>query len=444
MIYDPAISRLETDLAAAPWKVSRPVDVRGGPRTGRFLILGYTQPKMKIQLCLLSGELMPNVIGILHERPDVVIPVTTMEFSAQVARLEAALRAAGCRAEVHDPVTVLPYDLGDCVQSIRRACKEVESLTINWTGGTKIMSHAARTVAESAGARVKALYVNTTDRQVLVEENPSNRQPRVEMLDTARLGLNTLVHILAAGHRVTADGSLDAFRSAHTPAPELEAAAEAIVDARSWEWPDLYKLSEADGAPYRPQRMDHRLLQILETAKIIERASQSGAFFLARESLALPFHLNSPQEENAKFIKGGYLEVFLWSQLKHRGAFDDVAWHIVLNPGQQGRVTELDVAVASEGRFLVVECKGRVDLSDLADLIEEQFARTRRIGRLFGSWILYIHQFKNAYHTHRDQSIIASQEARAREYGGMLLWHDDLAEFPILVASFLNEKHPTG
>ncbi|HNQ74173.1 MAG TPA: DUF1887 family CARF protein [Verrucomicrobiota bacterium] len=392
---------------------------------------------MKTQLCLLSGELMPNVIGILHERPELVIPIVTDQSSQQVKHLEAALRAAGCQARLQDPITVLPYDLADCGKTIGRATSSIDDLTINWTGGTKIMSYAARRIAETKPAR--AIYVNTADRQLLIEDNPQTGAVRSELLDSTRLGLNTLVHILAAGHKVERGSSLTEFRTAHTPATELQAAAEMIVDAPGFYWPELFKLSEAVDRPVIPRKLPPAFLQTLETAKIIQKSGQRGAYVLCGESLGRPFHRNSAQEENSKFIRGGYLEVFLWSQLKNRGAFDDVAWHVRLNPGPKGRSAELDVAVVSDGRFVVIESKGRIDLGDLANLIEEQNARTRRVGRLFGQWILYVHQFRAEFDAPNARAIIASQEERAKDFGGHLLWHDDLADFPVLVGGFLNE-----
>ena len=396
---------------------------------------------MKTQLCLLSGELMPNVIGILHERPERVIPIVTIQSARQVEHLEAALRAAGCVASLQDLVTVLPYDLADCGKAIGNAVSSINNLTINWTGGTKIMSYAARRIAETKPTR--AIYVNTADRQLLIEDNPQTNSVRPELLDSARLGLNTLVHILAAGHKVEDGSSLAEFRTAHTPAPELQAAAKMIVDAPGFYWPDLFRLSEAVDKPVTPRKLPPEFLRVLEAAKIIQKAGKPGDYILSSESLGRPFHRNTAQEENSKFIRGGYLEVFLWSQLKRRGAFDDVAWHVRLNPGQRGRRAELDVAVVSDGRFVVIESKGRIQLADLANLIEEQNARTRRVGRLFGQWVLYIHQFRGEFDAPNAQAIIAGQEERARDYGGHLLWHDDLVDFPVLVGGFLNERKAT-
>jgi len=396
---------------------------------------------MKTQLCLLSGELMPNVIGVLHERPERVIPVVTSQSARQVEHLEAALRAAGCVASLQDPVTVLPYDLADCGKAIGNAVSLINDLTINWTGGTKIMSYAARRIAETKPAR--AIYVNTTDRELLIEDNSQASPVRSELLDSARLGINNLVHILAAGHKVECGSSLAEFRTAHTPAPELQTAAVRIVDSPNFYWPDLFRLSEAVDKPVTPRKLPLEFIHVLEAAKIIQKAGQPGDYILNNESLGRPFHRNTTQEENSKFIRGGYLEVFLWSQLKSRGAFDDVAWHVRLNPGQRGRGAELDVAVASDGRFVIVESKGRVELGErggkLADLIEEQYARTRRVGRLFGQWVLYIHQFRAEFDAPNARAIITSQEERARDFGGHLLWHDNLVDFPVLVGGFLNE-----
>jgi hypothetical protein len=392
---------------------------------------------MKTQVCLLSGELMPNVIGVLYDRPARVVPVVTQQSAQLMEHLEAALRAADCRASLEPAVTVLPYDLADCLSSVGKAVASAGEATVNWTGGTKVMSFAARRAAEKAGAR--AIYVNTAGRQVLIEEVAGNEPVHAEMLDSAELKLNTLVHIRAAGHSVEQGGTLEEFRAAHTPPPQLRAAAEALIDAPGSAWRDLFALADAGARPCTPKHLTPGLLRTLQAAKLIQPAGVAGAFFLHTETLGRPFHRNSHQQENAKFIRGGFIEVFLWSQLHARGAFDDVAWHVTLNPGQQGRSSERDVVVASGGRLLTIECKRSVELARLSDLIEEEYARARQVGRLFGRWAIYIHQFKAQHEGPGAAGIIASQEARARDYGGRLFWHDDLADLPVLVATFLDE-----
>lgn len=401
---------------------------------------------MKTQLCLLSGELMPNVIGVLHERPERVIPAVTKESAPQVASLAAALQAAGCRAALKEAVHVLPYDLDNCTKTLNAVVAETPDLTVNWTGGTKIMSFAARKAAEAPPHNTHAIYVNTAGHEVLYEEKPGVEPAQRQLLDSAKLGLNTLVHILAAGHKVEGAKTLDTFRRRCTPASHVIEAATLIKDARPWERTEVFRLAGAGNRPYRPRGLSAEFLRVLTDAHLIQPAEQPGEFLLSTDTLLHPFYRESAQEANAKFLKSTFIEVFTWSQIRERSAADDVAWHVVLNPGETGRMAEFDVTVASEGRFLVVECKSDVQLQRvspehkaLGDLVEEQAARTRRIGRLFGRWLLYVHRLRADYDFPGAQGMIASQEAKAREYGGRILWQEDLSDLPITVASFLNE-----
>ena len=50
-----------------------------------------------------------------------------------------------------------------------------------------------------------------------------------------------------------------------------------------------------------------------------------------------------------------------------------------------------------------------------------------------------IHQFKDEFWSQGAAAIIASQEARAGDYGGRIFWHDDLVDFPVLIGGYLNE-----
>lgn len=393
---------------------------------------------MKTQVCLLSGEVMPNVIGVLQTGATRVLPVVTADSEGQTEAFSEALSAARSPALLLEPVQVLPHDLADCLETLRSAIAGVRQGTveINWTGGTKVMSYAARRLAEEL--RLPALYVNTAQRQVLLEDLATGTV-RTEVIDSARLGLNVLTHIVAAGHRVEGAASLEAFRWRCTPAPALVRAATLIVDARPSEHRDLLNLAEAFTKPCTPTRLDESFLRTLREARLIQPARRPGEFLLSWETLLHPFHRQTAQHQNAAFLKSLYLEVFIWSQIKERAGVDDVAWHVVLNPTEKGRVAELDVVVSGEGRLLVIECKNHLDLDQLPDVIEEQYARTRRIGRLFGRWMLYVHRHRADYPAPNAAAIIESQEAKARDYGGRLLWHDDLAELPRTVSAFLQE-----
>lgn len=380
---------------------------------------------------------MPNVIGVLQAASESVLPVVTEQTQTQVESFERALRAAGSNARLLPAVQVLPFDMDDCLQTLRRAMSAHPSLLVNWTGGTKIMSFAARRVAEEMN--LKSLYVNTAAREILFEDLKTHTR-RTDLIDSAALNLNVLVYLCAGGHRVEGAETFQEFRRRCTPDPSLVRAATFILDTNTYERNDLYRLATAENKPYRPQFLDGNFLHALVTARLIQPGPNRREFFLATESLLHPFYLQSPQQQNAAFLRATFLEVFLWDQFKSRSVMDDVAWHVVLNPGETGRIVELDLMMAADGRFLVLECKSNVELNDLADLIEEQYARTRQIGRLFGQWVLYIHRHRNEFNHANAADIIYSQEQKARHYGGCLMWQEDLADLPIKVSEMLSSS----
>ncbi|MCX7819864.1 MAG: DUF1887 family CARF protein [Kiritimatiellae bacterium] len=122
----------------------------------------------RTQICLMSGEVMPNVIGILLDKPDRAVSIVTDQSRAQVEPLRRALSAATCRSVIEPAREVEPFDGRHCASLIRSITAEAGGeVCVNWTGGTKMMSCAARRVAEEQGWR--SLYVNTQGLEVIVE-----------------------------------------------------------------------------------------------------------------------------------------------------------------------------------------------------------------------------------------------------------------------------------
>lgn len=379
----------------------------------------------QIHVCLLGGELMPNILGVLYDKADKVQPMATEYSTGQIDAFREALFAAGWHGEVAAPLLIPPFDETKCFRIL--ANTELSSnalITANWTGGTKPMSYALRRFAEERSWRL--MYVNTGSRQLLIQDAPGNRVHE-EFLNTQEIGVNNLVHILAAGHTVEGVSSVQDFRNRCYPDNRLVTATDWIIDANRSIERDLRNLSRAYKKPVYINSIDKERLQQLVDASLIKRAPDNEGWYLAEETLLHPFYLSTPQEVNANFLTGTFLEVFIWNQLRRRGVFDDVAWHVQLNPRQAGRVAELDVVAARDGRFVIVECKkslGGNSRQRLSALIEEQAARARKVGRLFGRWVLYIDINPD---DEMGENVITSRELRAANYGGTLIWRAGLS-----------------
>jgi len=392
---------------------------------------------MNTHICMISAELMPNIIGALFDHADTIIPVTTNESEWMVNLLWNSLSATGNKIEIRDPVKVVPFDMRDCMGVMTKLADSYPRACFNWTGGTKVMSYAARSTAEKMRAR--AIYVLNNSREILMEDFSTNRCENY-VTDSTSLGLNILSHLYAAGNTVKDARTSEEFQKIYRPAPELVVAANAIVDATQSERRDLFGLANAINEPYRPRALNPLFIEVLRRAKLIQPARRAGEYFLNIETLMPTAIMESPQEANSRFLRASFIEVFLWSQISTRTAFEEVGWGIQLNPGQTGKFMEVDVLVAGEGKLLVIEAKLNVDLQDLTDIIEEQNARCLRIAGRFGKWILYIHKFKGEYMAQGDSARILSAEARAKNFGGMLLWHDDLEHLPDKVSELLNNN----
>jgi hypothetical protein len=392
---------------------------------------------MNAHICLVSADLMPNIIGALYDHADVIVPVVTQESEWLVDLLKNSIAATGAKISITTPYKVVPFDLNDCREVLSRIAQIYPRACFNWTGGTKVMSYAARFTAEEKKAR--AIYVMGNSREILVEDF-LNRKQEVRITDSTELGLNILSYLYAAGNTVKDAATPEEFRKRYCPAQELVVAANAIMEASQSERRDIYFLANAENNPVMPHKLNTYFLDVLCRARLIQPARHRGQYFLNIDSLMPSSFLESPQQANARFLRASFLEVFLWSQLISRSGYDEVGWGIQLNPGQSGRFMEIDLAVAGEGRLLIIEAKLSVDLHSLTDLIEEQHARCNRIAGRFGKWLLYIHKFKGEFMNDDDQYRIASAEARAKNFGGSLLFHDNLEELPARVGGILSES----
>ena len=385
---------------------------------------------MKKQVCLLGGEVIPNVIGALYERPEAVLPIATEKTAPQAEFLRQALRACGFNGAVEEPAIVLPYDEQDCVSVISKTLAGGDC-SVNWTGGTKVMAWAARRVAGEKGLPV--LYVNSDENLLL--QGGGKEVP----IDTEALGLNVMAWLLASGHTIEGVETLGDFRRAYQPDRRLVAAADRIFDLPpEIRYGDVARLSRALDQPASPRNLSPADVKLLLDAQLIQPAAQpAGSFFLNVASLSSVYHRDQPQAENAKFLMATYWEVVVWNLLVKRGGYRDASWHVRLNPRKVGRGAEFDILLFGNNRFLVVECKNGVAAGEkISDLIEETSAKTRRIGRLFSRWILAVNRYREELNV--EPGCLESWAKKAEDYAGTLLFRDDLDELPRIVETQLN------
>lgn len=373
---------------------------------------------MKIQICLIGGEVMPNVIGALQYKPDVIKAIATEQTERMAVSFGEALQSTGFHCRVETAVCPDGFDVGRLKQTVLRLeIPENAQIQVNWTGGTKAMSAVAR---EAALERQWPLvYVNTQQSEFLLEEAGMQR---AEGFDLKALGITAMTQIISAGHRVeNGITDSDTLRSCAKPSPELIHAALAIQKSRYSK--ALRRL--AGQKPVGKGDLDPGLASILESAGLI--VSNGADWIPGADHGVRPMPGESVEEAAAKFISSGWLEVFIYDTLSVLFSPDDINWHVTVNRGIRGRMSEFDILLHQDGRLLVVDTKVDTTAGQLSQQIMHTCSSTLRIGRLFSKWAIYIHRYADELiREPEDEAILRSQIERAQEFGGLLLFRDDL------------------
>jgi hypothetical protein len=119
---------------------------------------------MKILLCLLSGQHVPNLLSVHHFAPDQLVLIETPAMRRQAAA-ENFLRALELGGQDHrQRCVVQPLESEDCLESVGRALREAfgrfptGDWIVNLSGGTEPMSIAAYEFFKALQARL--VYIN--------------------------------------------------------------------------------------------------------------------------------------------------------------------------------------------------------------------------------------------------------------------------------------------
>src|SRR5262249_42289178 len=129
---------------------------------------------MKVLLCLLSDQHVPNLLSVHHYKPDqlVLIQSAAMQRKEAAAHFQAALHLGGMDYASEERCHVQPLEAEDDLGVIRECLRHAYARhpggewVANLSGGTKPMSIAAYEFFKAVGARL--VYVNFSKPSVLL------------------------------------------------------------------------------------------------------------------------------------------------------------------------------------------------------------------------------------------------------------------------------------
>jgi len=314
---------------------------------------------MKIQVAIVSDQILANLIPALTERPDLIYLVTSRHMAAHGLdrRLIRLLADAGIAVE--NRCDAPDSGLADIHQFAYALAEAIDRLhpdaavTLNATGGNKLMMLGFVDAFRDIGARI--IYTDTARRRIECLE------PGATAAKPASLPLPDLLdvphYLVAQGFRVSRSVSDDpAWR-------ERAAARKAACKYLGQQAASLGDfIGVLNGLAH--QALGETGCLVAPRQRLVRVPWGNWAEALAQlvRARLLDWHDGSMDiefrdDETTRFLHGGWLEGFAWHALRDNGAFDA---RLGVNGTWEGGVTsknEFDVLATQQNRLLFIECK---------------------------------------------------------------------------------------
>jgi Domain of unknown function (DUF1887) len=311
-----------------------------------------------LHIAIVSDQVLANLIPALMDRPDKVILLCseTMQRKGLATRLSRLLKRSGITIEVRggapdsDLASILDFAY-TVVEEIERAYPQW-SITLNATGGTKLMALGLVQVFREFGARV--IYTDTAHRRLeVLPGERGRREPPVLMTDV----LTVRDYLAAQGFIIQDDPSANAVL--------IECMAER-KEASKYLAQNAHALGDFIGALNhlasntrsdrgetfsQPRQMFNRqphadwrkALEILVKCKTLKWNGGLEVEFLGADT--------------AGFLNGGWLEEYAWHIVRDEKVHDcrlnvRGTWE-----GGNGARNEFDVLACHSNQLLFIECK---------------------------------------------------------------------------------------
>jgi hypothetical protein len=332
---------------------------------------------MKVLLCLLSDQHVPNTLCVHHLQPErlVLLESATMARRKVGHNLLEALKLGGL--DYVDRCDIEPLASEDDLEAIRTALRRAYGRypsgewTVNLTGGTKPMSIAAYEFFRALNGRL--LYMNVGRPGVIADIEAGSKETCAHRLT---------IREFLAGYGFEGRKSPEKIREAEERARALWRCAATIAEHGAQE--SLLNLpDDAQRARARAKGIELALGQLQPNSAEV-RDALHDAFGLSYEGSSARGVLDKYQ---AQFLTGGWLEVLLWRVLdRHAAALGlwDVRLGLEVGPVGVGSKNEFDVSFMHEHALCVVECKSgaqehdpRLDVLYKVEAVIRQFRALR-------------------------------------------------------------------
>ena len=296
--------------------------------------------KADIHVCLVSEQLLPNLLPVLDSdtRPQEVVLLVTPKMTAAANRLKLLLAETGCRVSLR---SIRAYRIEDIRESVLDVIAEFpgQELALNATGGTKVMALGAFGVFRDFDLPV--FYIDSENGAVVSLSAPQQTSKLSDLLKI-ETGLKCY------GYKIISVGNPELH-------PENRKLYQSLVDdIEQWEQP-LGTLNYLAG-----KARNHLWCQLDESVANNQRLTTLMEFFQTAGHLNVDGDRLVFRDENSRsLVQGGWLEQYVYGlieDLRRKQKVKDAAIGVVVK-NIRGTKNEIDVACTYANRLHIIECK---------------------------------------------------------------------------------------
>ncbi len=285
----------------------------------------------KILFNLISGQIFPNYFLIKHIKPDKCVNFYTEETEYQNVIFKNVLTGLDI-----EEVEVTAFDFYNCYNVIKNYVEKYisNSLILNFTGGTKIMSSAAFCVFKEKKLAIK--YLDSQNNKVISLENGCQNEECFCM------------NISVEDYFKLTDQSIDY----ETPNIKSEDNEDRVKFRRYMEknYPKIealfIQLAVKSGSEKRKWRKEDHELNV-NNNKLIYTASNKKYEIITNDNEKFILY----NDDAFYYITGGWMENLVYEKIKNSKVYYDIRSNFKVNWAQKNTKNEFDI-VATKNHFL--------------------------------------------------------------------------------------------
>ncbi len=349
----------------------------------------------RVRVLVLGGRLTPSLVAVLSDPPDAIEFIVSCDTPERYEQARSILKEPLEEQLPRSPLPdAPPFEWDACQDRCRRAVERHPGANIIFdvTTAPKFMSFAVQAFAKQHGHEVVvvdtvgAREVSLTDRQTKEVALPQNADNYLKLF--GRESKSTFdINKLSIGEQIT-------IKVARELVQRGEAATKALNKFNRWN-PGRH------GAQIRPRREEFPTASEQEFA-VFQMLTKHGLITdLKCRAGGEIVYRTSQNQMDTEFIKGTWLEVYVWDQARSlrdemTGAplFSDCQMGFEIpHPGSEKR--EVDVGCLYHGQFIHCSCKTQAPKRsfDKANL-DEVTAVSKLVGSDFATRVFITNAFQ--------------------------------------------------